>query len=469
METTSSESNGHNGHHRHMPEIGEYTAQVANEEIRAWFGAPGSWHGKALFVAGALLVAGIVAFVIRASSDGFDERGPWAYYAAGFAFLLTTVGSAPLVSVALRMSKAHWRRGLSRLSELFAISSIFMLIVYIPLPFMLPVVDDRPSLWINWHGHAPHIYDSMLLVTTVLCGLAILLIGARPDFAALKHETKGIRRWYYSIIGGNWKGTKKEWQRLRAAQGVLGGLYFMMLIFTQLIVSSDYALALIPGWKDSIYPAFYSLTGLQGALAVTLIAMFWVRRTGLQRYISLDQFWGLAKLLLATSLLWFYFWWSGFFVFWYGRSVAEVGVLEYMIKGAYLAPFLGAIAFSFFVPCFFFLIWNPIRKSIRGPAIAATIVMLGIMFSRVREYVAAFSIPKGMVGSTHIEGILGTNTPDAIDILLLLGILGGSAFFYLVALRIFPAVNIWEQREFTLLRKVRPYFKRYAVVLGKPD
>ncbi len=461
--------NGHNDHHRHMPEIGEYTAQEAHREILSWFAAPGSWHGRALLVAGALLLAGIIAFVIRATSDGFDERGPWAYYAAGFMFLLATVGSVPLVSVALRLSRGHWRRGLSRISELFAISSVFMLIVYIPLPFMLPVVDDRPSLWINWHGHAPHIYDSMLLATLVLCGLAILFVGARPDFAALKHESTGFRRWWYSLLAGNWTGTKKEWRFMNAAQGVLGGLYFMMLIFTQLILSSDYALALVPGWKDSIYPAFYSLTGLQGAVAVTLLGMFLLRRTGLHRYLYLDQFWGLAKLLLATSLLWFYFWWSGFFVFWYGRSVAEVAVLEYLIKGAYMVPFLAAISFSFVIPVFFFLIWNPIRKSVKGPVIAGTIVLFGIMFSRVREYVASFSIPKEMVGSSHIEGILGTNTPDALDIALLLGIIGGAVFFYLVALRVFPAVNIAEQRELTLLRKVRPYLKRYAVVLGKPE
>ena len=72
---------------------------------------------------GALVVLGIVGFVVRAMDDGFSDmaRPAWGYYAAMFGFLLVTVGSIPVVAVGFRWTKSHWRRPVSRASELFAL------------------------------------------------------------------------------------------------------------------------------------------------------------------------------------------------------------------------------------------------------------------------------------------------------------------------------------------------------------
>ena len=78
----------------------------------------------ALVVSGILFTLGIIGFVIRAANDGFDDRAVWGYYLATFSFVFMVTSAAPIAAVAFRFTKSHWRRPLSRVSELFAVVGI---------------------------------------------------------------------------------------------------------------------------------------------------------------------------------------------------------------------------------------------------------------------------------------------------------------------------------------------------------
>ena len=80
-------------------------------------------------VLGLLLILGIVGFVIRIQ-DGVSDPSVWGYYAALFAFILTAAQAAPLVAIAPRIAKAHWRRPVSRAAELFAVVGILNMILF---------------------------------------------------------------------------------------------------------------------------------------------------------------------------------------------------------------------------------------------------------------------------------------------------------------------------------------------------
>ena len=85
-----------------------------------------------------LLVLGVVGFVARATADGFDDRAPWGYYMATFSFVFMVTSAAPVAAVAFRFTKSHWRRPLSRVSELFAVVGIFNIITFIPMMMIFP-------------------------------------------------------------------------------------------------------------------------------------------------------------------------------------------------------------------------------------------------------------------------------------------------------------------------------------------
>ena len=437
----------------------------------------------AVVLFGVLFILGIVGFIMRLS-DGVSDKAVWGYYAALFAFLLTTAQAAPMVAIAPRMAKGHWRRSISRAAELWSVVGLFSLVLFIPLLWVLPSLEDgRRTLWffdpetqfMDVPVYSPHIWATLALGFLVITGLALLWVSALPDLAAIRDHLTGRRQRLATRLAFGWRGTSQQWNALYHRMGVLGALYFMMLVFVHFLISVDFAMALVPGWIDALFPATHAANALQAGVATMLLTMFFLRQFGgYKDYIGLRQFWGLGKILLALSLLWFWFWFSSFIVMWYGKKPNEQAALELMMIGPYLPVFMVAFVLNFIVP-FLTLIWNPLRRSIWGPTLIATSVLIGTFFDRIRLYVAAYSVPG--IGDPnvdkhelHLEAIpAAANLPDMADIFIIVGGLSGAVLVYLLATRIIPAVNIWEQRELLLYRVYKPFHRTEVMVLGKRD
>ncbi len=420
----------------------------------------------AVLVLGLLFLLGVVAFAIRLFSSGVQGRSQWGYLNATFAYVLTTAQAGPLVAIGLRFVKADWRRPLTRSSELFAVAGILSLLLYIPLLPQLPPIQGRRSIWFDWPFGAPWLYDTIAIVGIVLLGLALLWVSAIPDFAAIRDRLAGSRRNRYARLALAWIGTPKQWTVHYFGLIILGAFYAMFLAYVHLLVPVDFAMSLTPGWVSAIFPAYHMLTALQSAVAINLLAMYlWRRWGGLDRYLGLDHFWGLAKILLALSLLWFYMWWADFLTLWYGRTPREQAVLQLLIFGPYFVPWLVAIGLSFLLP-FLTLIFNRVRVSIGGPVLVSLSVLLGNYFERVREYVSAFTIEDP--AAHEIEHVPPVHLPDVLDLLMIVGVLAGVALLYLAAAKVVPPLTMWEVKEGLLLRVRRRFLKGEYVVLGKP-
>lgn len=428
----------------------------------------GSRYWRAVALLSLLFVGGIVGFALRFG----DDRSQFGYYAATFAFLFTAGQTAPLVSVALRMAKNHWRRPLARASELFAVVGLFNLIIFIPLMMILPSIEGRHTIWIDralhdrpeFYAYSPHIFDTLGMVGLVLCGLGLLWVGAIPDFASARDQRGG--RGLYSRLALGFHGTVRQWRIQRGLLGFLGAFYFMAIMWTHFLISTDFSMGLVPGWVDSIYATFHALTGLQAALASVLIAMYMLRTIGgYGEYLPMESFWGLSKILLATSLLWFYFWWSGFFLFWYGRMPSELSIIELVMFGPYIWAFIVAFLFSV-IFAVALLIWNPIRKSPGALAGISTMILIGLFFDRIRLYVSSWSVEDSTAHELHVPDVV---VPGLPDILIIIGFISGAILMYLLAARLIPVISIWEMRELRLYQVRRKFLRREVVSLGKPE
>ena len=437
-----------------------------------------------------LVILGIIGFVVRAVGDGFSDsaRDKWGYYAAMFAFLLATVGTAPVVAVALRWTRNHWRRPLSRASELFALVGVLNVLWFIPLIFLMPGIDlngdrmlevgvDRRTIWFEVPIGAPLWWDTLAVVFLFLCGLAILWVSVRPDMAALARRGSGWRAGLQSRLAMGWRGTEREWKFQGASLAVLGAFYFMLLVFVHTLISLDFALSLVPGWKDSIFAPYHALTGFQAAGGTVLVTLFIMRTWGgFRDYIGLDPFWSLSKVLLGLTLLWGYFWFSEFMTFWYGRQPVEVAVIKLVMSESYRTVFWLNMFFSFLIP-FGILLWNAGRRSIIGPTIAGASVVVGAFFMMVRLYVPAFNIKDiGAHSIADFEAKAGEIpaqllpvTPDVWDVFIILGGLGAVPFIFLLATKLLPVMSMWETKEGLLYILFRPFMKGRYMVLGKPE
>jgi molybdopterin-containing oxidoreductase family membrane subunit len=289
------------------------------------------------------------------------------------------------------------------------------------------------------------------VILLCLLGLALLWTASRPDRSG-------------------WAGTVRRWRIVAAGLVLLGALYAILFVFVQLLVGADLALGLVPGWHSAIMPAHQAVSGFQGGLAATLLAAAGLRRwSGAREPIEPGAFHAAGKLLLALALLWFYFWWSEFLTYWYGRTPEERWLLGLLMFGPYLGPFVAAALLSFLLPTAL-LIWNSVRNSVAGPVLAAALTLAGGLADRLRVYVAAWS-----VASAHSEAAGGaepplppTLLPGPLELLVTLGALAGALLLYLLAARLLPVASTWEVRSGERLRLERAYLATRVELLARP-
>lgn len=464
----------HNGGpHGHHVDLFERSSEQTAGEVLGWTQRTGPTYLLLVLVLAALAALGVVGFAMKAADGGLDSHNPWGYLAAGLAFLMTTSLAAPLVAIAPRFGKAHWNRYVSRIAETWGVVGLLALLMLIPLLLALPSADERNTIWIynrwreGWPPGAPHFYVALTLAYTVVNGFALLWASSIPDFALAKGRMGGMRGSLYRVLALGWVGSKRQWRALRAVLGVLGAFYFMSIVWAISIVSFDLGQSLVPGMRDSVFPAWQALGGIQSALATVIVTSFVMRKIGpFKDYINVNQFWSMAKLMLASSLLWMYFWWSGFIILWYGKTPLEQNLLQLMWFGPYRTIFIMTILLSFASPLLI-LMWNPVRKSILGPTVVACLILIGAFFDKIRIYVSSWSLedPTGH----GFDVVPAAVTPVAGDVLMLVGVIAGALLLFTLAVKVVPIFNLWEIREGSMLQVIQPLKRLPLKILAKPE
>ncbi|MCY4476283.1 MAG: polysulfide reductase NrfD [Chloroflexi bacterium] len=403
----------------------------------------------------------------------WGDQSEWGYTAAMVAFLFSVFGGAPLVAIAPTLAKANWVRPVARFAALCSLASIVCTIWMIPLILNLPmlVVDGarRRSIWFEGPDVSPHMWALVSMITLITAALGLIYAYALPDFAAMRDHSTGWKQRFGSWMARGWIGTTIQWRTLRLRIGMMGTLYFFTFVFVHFIISTDFAMSLVPGWRDAIFPMYHAISSIQAGLAVTVLGLWAARRyMGMDKYLHLDQFWSIGRLMFAFTLLWGYFFISAFIVYWYGRSGSDKMWIDYLILGPYFWVFILGVLFIWFTP-WWWLIWNRVRRSYNGTAIGAGLILFGVFLDRVRLYVAAWAVPEDRIHERFLTEYPSAVFPDVMDLFIMVGALAGCVFVVLAATRVLPILSIWDVQQFNLLYRPVNYMKTKVSLIGKPD
>ncbi|MYF79331.1 MAG: hypothetical protein F4180_05505 [Chloroflexi bacterium] len=425
-----------------------------------------------MWILGALTLVGIVVAFVKVLIE-WSDQDEWGYTAAMVAFLFSAFGGAQLVAIAGTLAKGNWVRPIARFAALCSLVSIICTIWMIPLILNLPmlVVDGarRRSIWFEGPDVSPHIWALVAMITLIISALGLIYAYAIPDFAAMRDHSTGWKQRFGAWLARGWIGTTVQWRTMRMRIGMMGTLYFFTFVFVHFIISTDFAMSLVPGWRDAIFPMYHAISSIQAGLAVTVIGLLAARKyLGLNKYLHLDQFLSIGRLMFAFTLLWGYFFISAFIVFWYGRSGSDQMWIDYLILGPYFWVFILAVLFIWFTP-WWWLIWNRVRRSYNGTAIGAGLILLGVFLDRVRLYVAAWTVPEDRIHERFLTEYPSTVYPDVMDIFIMVGALAGSILLILAATRVLPILSIWDVQQFNLLYRPVEYMKTKVSLIGKPD
>ena len=453
--------------HRRVQRTWDLTPQQVVTDGLQRIRAAGSSYRLALIISAILGVIGVIALIIRPIiGDGWGDRQAWTYVAATFGFLMSTVGSAPCFSVAMRLTRGHWRRPVNRLAELWGAGLIVPFILLVLLIFVLPNTEGRQTLWFGWWA-APYLWDIVMMLALTICGYGFLYVASLPDMAIARDQVERDRPGRFTRMARGFRGTVYQWQIIDRGVAYLGALYILLYVGTMTVMASELILALLPGDNSAIFPAAYTVAGLESGIAVTIIAMAVFRRWGgAGEYLESEQFFAASKLMLALGLLWFYFHWTEFVIWWYGRTPRELSLLKVLYFEPYFWLFVIAFACMFLAPLFV-LVWTRIRMGIAGPTVAACLVVVGQAVDQVRLMSASFSIPN--IYQKELSIIPNAYIPGVFDILLYVGLAGGAFALVLLALKVVAYPSIWEVTAGLWLRARKQYYKTEVTLIGKPN
>lgn len=466
----TNEAVAHESDH-HAPPPNVDADVISRELVATTTGASGRFKAWA-WILGILSIVGIVSLVVKFADVG-DDSTKWGYVAALVSFLLSVAGGAPMVAMAPVMAKANWVRPVTRLASLFSFAGVVTLIMLIPLVAILPpLVTEgarRRTIWYLAPDYSPHIWGVLGLVLLLVTGIMLFYSAALPDFASMRDHSTGWRQRLGKRLARGWVGTDVQWRTLRMRIGMFGTFYFLILVFVNFLISTDFGQSMVPGWRDAIFPMYHTVSGFQAGVAAVVIGLYFSRRfMKLEKYVHLDAFWSLGRLLFALTLLWIYFFYSSFIVFWYGRSENDIATLKHQIIGPFLPVFIAGVLLIWFVP-WWILIWNKVRRGTSAMVVGSFVILFGLLLDRIRIFVPAWSVPGDQIHQKWLAETPAAYWPNLFDILIIVGGISAVALIVMLMTRVIPVLSVWQVQEFNLLAKPIRYVRGHATLVAKPD
>jgi hypothetical protein len=403
-------------------------------------------------VLGVLTLVGLVGLVWLALG-GAEPRGQWGYVAATAVFVLSACQVAPAVAFTTRLGRGYWGAPLRRVADSFGLAGLVSAPVLILVLRQLPEWHERPSIWFDWPG-APFAWDTLALIGLALTGIALAWLGTWPDRART-----GSRGWI---------GTQRQWRVLTRGLTVLGALYCLLLGFVHLLIASDLALSLVPGWHSAVIPAYQIVSSYEAAVALAVVGLAVINRLAPEAADGPDAFQPCAKLLLALGLLWFYFVWCEFLTYWYGRTPDEQSLLALLMFGPGAGLFLVSALGHFLLPLLV-LLWHKARTSRRVTTAVAVAVLVGSFVDRLRVYVGAWSVATPLPEEHLPDSLPPLPLPGPPEVAACVGILAAVGLVIVLALRRSGPVARWEVDAVERLMPERRLLRTRVPVVARPS
>jgi Ni/Fe-hydrogenase subunit HybB-like protein len=386
--------------------------------------------------------------------DGYTQGIFWAMFITNFVFWIGLSHSGTLISAILRVTHAEWRRPITRGAEAMTVFTLSMGALF-PLIhvgrnwriyYVIPYFNER-TLWPDFRS--PLLWDFAAISTYLTGSIIYLYLPMIPDLAILRDRAPDrFRRALYTILALGWRGTEREWRRLRKALGFMALIIIPIAVSVHSIVSWDFAMSIMPIWHSTIFAPYFVIGAIYSgtALVITIMALLrWAFR--LEAYLTPAHFDNLGKILLAITIAWTYFYFADFLTTWYGQITTEYRALTEIVNGVYRPFFVVMIACNFVIP-FFFLLFRRLRSTIPAIFVLSILINVGMYIERYLIVVPGLS-------RAQIPYLWADWTPTWVEISITAASFAGFTLLYILFTKFFPVMAIWEVKEGQMLRSTR--------------
>ncbi len=432
-----------------MSEQNTLTYARVNDDIIRMLDKP-TFKWWALFLPTLFFVGfGLFCFIYQVYSGlgvaGYRHPVFWGVYITDFVFWVGIAHSGTLISAILYLFRANFRMSIYRIAEAMTVFAVLTAglfpIIHLGRPWnfywLFPYPNQR-ELWVNFKS--PLLWDVFAVSTYLTVSALFFFIGMIPDIAAIRDRvTEAPRKIIYSILSLGWKGSNWEWLHYSRAYLFFAAFATPLVLSVHSVVSWDFAMSNLPGWHTTIFAPYFVAGAIFSGLGMVIMLTIPIRKIfHLEDYITLDNYDGMAKLIMLTSGIIGYAYAAEFFMAWYSGNPAEWGQSYYRITGEYAIFYWIMIICNVIIPL---PLWfKSVRRNLKILFIMSIFINIGMWFERFN--IIVISLSHGFDPAAW-----GIYQPSWVEVGITVGSFAWFLMFFLIFLKTLPAVSIAEMKE----------------------
>lgn len=371
--------------------------------------------GSRFWLAAAFLL-GIIGWgasmYFRQLANGLGETGMdrpvyWGIYMVNFVFLIGVSMAGTLISAALQLTQAEWRRPVTRIAE--SLTVFGLLVASLQLLFDI----GRPERLVNviFYGRlqSPLLWDANSLTLYILTSMFALYLQLLPDIALLRDnlpaDAQAWQRFLYTRLSLGWRGNRTQWSRLNKAITTVSVLIIPIGVSLHTITSWVFSTTLQPGWKSTILGPYFVVGAIFSGIGMLFMVMALASQLlHLESYIKEKHYQLLGWLFIVMAAMWFYFTYTENLTLAAEQESLEFPVLTSKLWGDFALSFWGMVALMV-IATFIMVVPRLLPSGLQKLYIfrpqfsavsAGTAVVLGaaILYPQFTPFQLALSVPK---------------------------------------------------------------------------
>lgn len=388
---------------------------------------------------------------------GLSRPTYWGIYITNFVFFIGISHAGTLISAILRISRAEWRRAITRSAEVITVMVLLFGVGNILIDLGRP--DRMLNVLKHPHFTSPLLWDVTSITCYLTCSTIYLYLPLIPDIARLRD--RGVKwRGFYRLLALGWQETPRQKRILERLISIMAIVVIPVAVSVHTVVSYVFSMTIQPMWHSAIFGPYFVVGAIFSGIAALLIAMAIIRKVyHLEEYLKDIHFNYLGILLLVMALLWFYFTFSEYLTVFYGNEPLEMEIFRSKMSGPYAFYFWTMVVCCFVVP--FVILANRKTRTVKGTVIASATITIGMWLER-------FTIVVPSLVNPRLPYARGVYHPTLVEFAITAGCFAAFILLYMTFTKIFPIVSIWEIEEGreSSLQEVHERVKGYLPGMG---
>jgi Ni/Fe-hydrogenase subunit HybB-like protein len=391
-----------------------------------------------------LYFVALILYLITTGIGVWGNNSPvfWAFDITNFVFWIGIGHAGTLISAILFLFRQKWRTSINRFSEAMTIFAVICALIFpgihvgrIWLAYWLSPYPNQMAVWPNFRS--PLLWDVFAVSTYFTVSLLFWYLGMIPDLATLRDRaTTKLRYFLYGTFALGWRGSARQWHVYERAYLLLAGLSTPLVVSVHSVVSTDFAVAQLPGWHSTIFPPYFVAGAIFSGFAMVVTLLVPARKIfGLENLVTVRHLDNMNKIILATGSMVGYAYAIEFFMAWYSGNPYEWFAAMNRAAGPYAPCYWLMVFCNVLVPqLFWFKKW---RTTPALMLIVAVLVNVGMWFERFNIIVISLS-------RDFLPSSWSMYYPTWVDISMLIGSFGLFFTFFLLFVRFLPMVAMAE-------------------------